>query len=136
HDALNAIDGRFAAYTPGLPPAPGASADAAVAAAAHDTLIALVPDQAARVLTAYEQALAGDRDGAAKSAGIATGKAAAMATLNRRQSDGFATAGQPDYVPRHGAGEYQFTTPFDFALLPQLGHAQPFVIELRDHPVA
>jgi hypothetical protein len=47
HDALNAIDRRFEAYTPGLADAHGASVDAAVAAAAHEVLVAQVPDQAA-----------------------------------------------------------------------------------------
>ena len=41
HDALNAIDRRFESYTPGLAEAPGASADAAVAAAARDVLVGL-----------------------------------------------------------------------------------------------
>ena len=35
HDALNAIDARYASYTPGLPQDPGASAAAAVAATSH-----------------------------------------------------------------------------------------------------
>src|SRR5688500_11672964 len=39
HDALNAIDRRFEAYTPGLADAHGASVNAAVAAAAHDVLV-------------------------------------------------------------------------------------------------
>ena len=46
HDALNGIDARFAAYTVTLH-SPGASVDAAVAAAARDSLIALAPSQAA-----------------------------------------------------------------------------------------
>ena len=41
HDALNAIDRRFESYTPGLAEAPGASVDAAVAAAARDVLVGL-----------------------------------------------------------------------------------------------
>ena len=47
HDALKAIDRRFEAYTPGLPATPGASVDAAIAAAARDVLVGLLPDQAA-----------------------------------------------------------------------------------------
>ena len=43
HDAINAIDRRFESYTPGLPPAPGASVDAAIAAAAREVLLALLP---------------------------------------------------------------------------------------------
>ena len=43
HDALNAIHQRYEFYTPGLTATPGASPDAAVAAAAHAVLVALIP---------------------------------------------------------------------------------------------
>jgi hypothetical protein len=136
HDALNAIDRRYASYTPGLPAAPKASADAAVAAAAREILVQLLPDQAALVETEYGRALMAVRDGAAKTAGIAIGQAAASATMRRRQGDGADTAAQPTYVPRSGLGEYQFTAPFDFAAQPGWGRVQPFVIDLRDHATA
>lgn len=133
HDALNTIDRRYEAHTPGLPAAPKASPDAAVAAAAREVLVRLLPEQAALVETAYGRALMQLRDGRAKTAGIATGQAAAWATLNRRQNDGADGATQPVYLPRPGAGEYQFTAPFDFAGLPGWGRVQPFVIEQREH---
>jgi hypothetical protein len=133
HDALNAIERRYASYTPGLSPAPRASADAAVAAAARQVLVQLVPDQAAAVESAYASALAAVREGPAKSAGIATGQAAAQATLALRQADGADQATQPVYVPKPGAGEYQFTAPFDFANLPGWGRVQPFGILLEKH---
>jgi PAP2 superfamily len=135
HDALNAIDRRFEPYTSGLALAPDASVDAAVAAAAHDVLITLVPEQAALINAAYEHALASVPDGAARTSGIATGKAAARAMLARRQSDGSETATQPIYVPRSGPGEYQFTAPFDFALLPGWARVHPFVIDVKKHNV-
>lgn len=133
HDALNAIDRRYQPHTPGLVATPKASADAAVAAAAREVLVRLVPGQAALVETAYGRALMNVRDGRAKTTGIATGQAAAWATLNRRQNDGADAATQPVYVPRNSAGEYQFTAPFDFAGLPGWGRVQPFVIDLREH---
>ena len=133
HDALNAIDQRYRSYTPGLAPAPGASLDAAVAAAAHDVLVTLVPGQAAFVETTYSDALAALPDGAAKAAGIALGQASAQATLARRQGDGADTAAQPVYVPRPGPGEYQFTPPFNFAAQPSWGQVEPFAIDLREH---
>lgn len=133
HDALNSIDARYTAYTPGLAAAPSASPEAAVAAAAREVLVRQLPDQAALVESAYSRALAGVRDGTAKSAGIATGQAAAWATLNRRQADGADSATQPVYVPLSGPGEYQFTAPFDFAVQPGWGRVQPFVIDLREH---
>lgn len=132
HDALNAIDRRYELYTPGLAAAKHANADAAVAAAAREVLVRLLPEQAALVETAYGRALAGIRDGAAKTAGIATGQAAAWATLNRRQDDGAARAAIP-YVPGTAPGEYQFTPPFDFAAQPGWGQVKPFVIDLEDH---
>ena len=135
HDALNAIDGRYASYTPGLASAPKASADAAVAASAREVLVKLLPDQAALVEAAYGEALAAVRDGPAKTAGIATGQAAAWATMNRRQGDGADTASQPVYVPIDSPGEYQFTAPFDFSAQPGWGRVTPFVIDLREHAV-
>jgi hypothetical protein len=132
HDALNAIDRRFEAYTPGLAASPRASVDAAVAAAARDVLVALVPDQSTLVETAYDRALSAIADGPARRAGIALGQASAFSTLARRQDDGHAAAAQP-YVPRPGPGEYQFTPPFNFAGLPGWGQVQPFVIDVKEH---
>jgi hypothetical protein len=133
HDAVNAIERRFEPYTPGLAEAPGASVDAAVAAAARDVLVAHLPDQAGMIEAAYSRALAGIPDGPAKAAGIATGQASAAANMARRQGDGFEEATQPVYVPRPGAGEYQFTPPFNFAAQPSWGRVKPFVIDLREH---
>jgi hypothetical protein len=133
HDALNAIDQRFAAYTPGLVPAPGASADAAVAAAAREVLVTLLPDQTALVESAYNGTLAALPDSAAIAAGIATGQTAARATLTRRERDGSETATQPVYLPLPGPGEYQFTPPFNFAAQPGWGRVQPFIVDLREH---
>ena len=135
HDALNAIEPRFAAYTPGLPAAPGASVDAAVAAAAREVLVELLPEQAALVEAAYERALAALPGGTARAVGIATGRAAARATLDRRRGDGFESAAQPAYVPRPGIGEYRFTPPFDFAAQPSWGRVQPFLVRLGEHAV-
>jgi hypothetical protein len=87
HDSLNAIERRYALYTPSLQPAQQASADAAVAAAARLVLVQLIPDQAALIETAFVQALAGVRDGQAKRAVVATGQAAAMATLPAQSAD-------------------------------------------------
>ena len=133
HDAINAIDRRYEPYTAGLAAAPGASVDAAVAAAARDVLVALLPEQAAMVEAAYTRALAGIPDGPAKTAGIAVGQASAAASIQHRQGDGLEDAAQPAFVPRPGPGEYQFTPPFDFAALPGWGRVKPFVIDLREH---
>ena len=110
HDALNAIDRRFASYALDGVLDPLASADAAIAAAAHDTLVGLIPvgalpfvgfgslaQQTAGVLfadSAYASALGAIPDGAAKTRGIAVGHAAAQAILTLRIGDG-ATAFVP-----------------------------------------
>jgi hypothetical protein len=134
HDAVNAIDRRYATYTPAVPSAPYASVDAAVAAAAHDVLVALLPPgQAPLVEAAYERALKAIPDGGAKTSGVATGQASARANLARRANDGASGAGEPVYVPTSQPGDYQFTEPFDFAFLPGWGRVQPFVIKLNEH---
>jgi len=102
HDALNAIDRRYESYTPGLPAAPKASTDAAVATAAREVLVKLLPEQTALVETAYSRALATVRDGPAKASGIATGLAAARATLSRRHGDGADTARRRRMCPGRG----------------------------------
>jgi hypothetical protein len=48
YDAVNSIDGSYQPYMFKVPAQPGASIDAAVAAAAHDTLVALYPSYTAR----------------------------------------------------------------------------------------
>jgi hypothetical protein len=133
HDAVNAIEPRFEPYTPGLALAPGASVDAAVAGAAREVLVTLLPDQVSLVEAAYSQTLTAIPDGAAKAAGITMGVTAARAMLTRREKDGSETGTQPVYVPRPGPGEYQFTPPFNFAVQPGWGRVKPFVIDLREH---
>ena len=63
HDAVNAVDQRYAFYTPGLSPMPSASTDAAVAAAARGVLVALIPTQQPLIEAAYVSALAAIPDG-------------------------------------------------------------------------
>jgi hypothetical protein len=133
HDAVNAIDRRYESYTPGLPLAPGASLDAAVAAASRTVLVTLLPNRADFVNDAYNRALANIAEGHAKTMGIATGEAASRATLARRQGDGSENGAQPVYVPQPGPGVYQFTPPFNFAAQPGWGRVKPFAIDLKEH---
>ena len=71
----------------------------------------------------------------ARTAGIATGQAAAAATLTRRQGDGLEKATQPAYVPRPVPGSTSSRAPFDFAAQPGWGRVKPFVIDLGEHAV-
>ena len=139
HDAVNAIDRRYQPYTTDHLWAPGASVDAAVAAAARDCLVVLSPSQASNIHELYLAALSEIPDGADKAAGIAIGQQSAAATLNRRATDGIANADLPVYVPTKKPGDYDFT-PFNaptppgvIALLPGWGRLQPWGIELDDH---
>jgi hypothetical protein len=87
-DAVNAINPRFESYT-GIPNAPrNTSAKAAIAQAAHDTLIAMFPAQTRRTDLALAVSLAVIPGGTAKTNGIAVGKQAAAAILALRAADG------------------------------------------------
>jgi hypothetical protein len=85
----------------------GSSTDAAVAAAIaaanRAVLLKLLPAQQATIDKAYEAALGAIADGAAKSAGIATGERAAAAVFARRATD---TIAADTYRPFTAAGTY------------------------------
>ena len=105
HDALNAIDRRYETYTLTGDTDPGASADAAVATAAHDALVGLIPVGAlpfagfgslsqpdgrddfvnAAYATDISDLFRTDRE---KTRGIGSRSAAAVAILARRSTDG------------------------------------------------
>ena len=91
YDAVNAVT-------------PGASINAAVAAANRVTLTKLMPAAQASIETAYQTALTQIADGPAKNAGIAAGEQAAAAVLARRGDDGAASA--ESYRPHTNAGVY------------------------------
>jgi membrane-associated phospholipid phosphatase len=129
HDALNAIDPRYEAYAFEAS-APRASKTAAVAAAAHDTLVKLVPQAAASIDAEYDAALSSVPDGPAEEAGIATGEAAAAAILARRSSDDLLAAITKPYTPRPaGPGVYQPTPPLNFVILAGWSELPPFGLD-------
>jgi hypothetical protein len=87
-EAVNAIAGGYQSYT-GLPPArAGTSMDAAIAQAAHDTLVALYPSQAASFDARLADDLSQPPHGRPKRDGIALGQRAAAAILALRADDG------------------------------------------------
>lgn len=147
HDAVNGVERRYEPYTTELS-FPGASLDAAVARAARDVMIALVPAQKQRVDQEYAAALAGVHDGPAKNQGVILGQQAARANLERRSRDGVVPGAwppstgpvtEPVYVPSGKPGDYDFTPPFDapplgpVALFPGWGRLTPFTIDLDRH---
>jgi hypothetical protein len=140
HDALNAIERRYEPYAfDGH--APGASPDAAVAAAAHDVLVAtyprmpgeigLTPNAAISVVeAAYATALAAIPNGSAKTQGILIGRAAAAAIVALRAHDNaelpFIVEG---YVPGPNPGDFQFIPGFGSVVAaPYWGQVTPFVL--------
>ena len=127
-EAVNAITGRYAASGRAtLEPAPGASVDAAVAAAMRGTLGKLLAPQQAEIDTAYGLALAKLPDDAARSAGVTVGEKAAAAILAARGSDG---AAAPDsYVPFTAPGVY---VPTVSPAVPHWGQRKPWVLTSGD----
>jgi hypothetical protein len=126
HDALNAIHPRYQPYE-FTSSGSGASVPAAVAAAAHATLVRLVPEATATVEAEYDAALASIPDGAEKDTGIATGEAAAAAILARRISDNLLGAISKPYTPASAQpGVYQLTPPLNLVVLAGWGELPPF----------
>ncbi len=144
HDALNAIERRSTPYAYDAVAAGGASADAAVAAAAHTVVHHELPNlpwlfadcnAAAMQLsdTQYAEALAAIPNGSAKTDGIATGVAAANAIIAARANDGsdttFADFGYPQGTQ---PGEWRFTAFIPFAAVPGWGNVKPFALRSAD----
>lgn len=129
HDVLNAVDRRYGPYILETRAPQGASATAAVAAAARDTLIALIPSQRESIERAYLEALAGVSDEGARASGVAVGQAAAALILRQRSVDGSnsTAAWSPGVLP----GQYRETPPASATpILPHWGSVTPFA--LRD----
>lgn len=87
-NAANAFSHRYHPYAVLVTPASGASPDAAVAQAAHDVLVALVPSQRATFDTALADTLANLPSGAGAD-GSLVGATVAQAVLDVRTGDGW-----------------------------------------------
>jgi hypothetical protein len=126
-EAVNAITGRYPPYRAKITAAPGASVEAAVAAATRSALLALVPAQQAAIDADYQAALGPLPDGPAKADGIAVGEQAAAAILASCADDGMAA---PDtYRPHTTAGVYVPTT---LPAVPHWGKRKPWVMASGD----
>src|SRR3989442_14129673 len=78
-EAVNAITARYPVYRVQMTPAPGASVEAAVAAATRTALLKLLPAQQAAVDADYQALLGPPADGPARTHRIAVGEQAAAA---------------------------------------------------------
>src|ERR1039457_1175954 len=118
-EAVNAITGRYPAYRVQIAAAPGASVDAAVAAATRMALLKLMPAQQA--------AMKALPDARAKADGVAVGEQAAAAILTARADDG---AVAPDtYRPHTTPGVY---VPTSLPAVPHWGKRNPWVMTSAD----
>jgi hypothetical protein len=87
-EAVNAIADKYESFV-GMREAPrGTSMDAAIAQAAHDTLVAMFPSQKAQCDEKLAEELARIRNGDDKDEGIRLGRRAARAILERVEGDG------------------------------------------------
>ena len=96
-DALNSFDRIYTPYVGRFEVLSAASREAAVAQAAHDTLVAMFPSQVA----IYDSALAAQLsrlNAASAQDGARVGAAAARAVLDLRRNDGWNRGAHPAYV--------------------------------------
>jgi hypothetical protein len=124
YDAVAAVEGGLEPFATGVTAPPGASADAAVAQAARDVLVARVPLQTPAVQSAYDTYMGSIPDGPAKDAGKAVGAAAAAGMLAMRTGDRFDDV-VPYVQPPVGPGVFEpiATTP---VVDPKLAFVRPF----------
>jgi len=107
---------------------PGASVDAAIAAAAHRVLVSMFPADQAYLDARYTLALGSIRDGADKVNGITVGEQIASGLLASRAGDGWNA--QVPYAPGSGPGVWQPTPPaFAPPIAPWLAKMRPFTFE-------
>ena len=125
-DAVTAITGRYPALRAKVTAPPGASVDAAVAAATRTALSKLVPAQQAAIDAYYEAALKTLADGPAKAAGVAVGEQAATAVVAACANDG-AMAPQT-YRPHTTPGVY---VPTVLPAVPHWGKRTPVAPDPR-----
>ena len=113
HDALNAIDPRFARYADTGPIDREANAAAAALTAAHDAIVGADPGAASSTNAWYATAMAplAGEEGVAR--GVTIGQRAAAAILARRADDHTIGGGVAPYSPGSNPGDYQFTFPFN-----------------------
>ncbi|MGB7988370.1 MAG: vanadium-dependent haloperoxidase [Candidatus Methylophosphatis roskildensis] len=127
YDAVNAIDGRYAAYAVDIKAPAAASKEAAAASAGHGVLIRLFPEQQPSLDAALDKSLGQIADGDQKNQGASIGREAATRLYEMRKTDG--AAGKGEYTFGTGPGVYQQTPPMNAQpVLPHWRHVKPFVL--------
>jgi vanadium-dependent haloperoxidase-like protein len=127
-DAWNSIHRDYTPYFVQALNTSNASDEAAVAQAAHDTLVAMYPHQQPLIDTALAQTLSRVPDGIKETRGIAVGQYVAQAILAARTNDGSEVAGS--YVPDGQIGHHDVDplNPEQGFLTPAWGDVTPFAI--------
>lgn len=137
HNTLNGLQPRYQPYQspendlPALRAESGADPNAALAAAARDTLVALLPSQRGRIEARATDVLARIPAGPARDAGLAFGAQVARALLDKRAGDGAAAARAGDAAWRPAGtapGQYQLTAGAASALDTGWGAVASFVL--------
>jgi len=127
YNAVVAIEGQYQPYKSSLAPRPGASVDAAVAAAAHAILVNDFPSQQADLDEEYAAALQDIPDGEAKTAGVEVGEAAAGELLALREGDGL-EADIGFVMPQPAPGVWQLP-PGVAPLTPWVSQMRPYLLK-------
>ena len=127
-DAVNSIDRSYTPYLLTRTFGSFASKPAAVAVAAHDTLVSLYPQQRITLDMALQLYLATIPNGSAENEGIRAGRAAANVMLAARASDGSNAPMQ--YTPGDQPGQHRVDplNPGQGFLHPQWGDVTPFTL--------
>ncbi len=128
YDAANSIKGTHTPYLAVAPNAKGASLEAAVAQAAHDTLVQLYPSQIAMFDAALTSTIGNAPKGRAENKGIAVGQYVAAAILADRADDGSNLTQEHDPIGLPGHHQPDPLHPDQGFLTPKWGLVTPFAI--------
>jgi hypothetical protein len=131
HDAVNAIEPRYARYAfKGFDHK--ADPTAAVAAAAYEVLVNEIPEKKSFLDSALAQAMKSVFDDNAKKRGLSLGKDAAKSVLAKRYNDG----AKGDPIGKLGAsnvaGIYEPVPPFNFVFAPNWENVTLFSLKSKD----
>lgn len=129
YDAVNAIDRTRAPYLVDTVPKPKSDMTAAIAAAAHTTLLSLFPTQSIKIDAAYTAALDAIPNGPNEDDGVALGELVANEILAIRSLDGSSQV-VPPFTGGTEDGQWRPTPPaLASGLLPFWGTVTPFGIQ-------
>ncbi len=132
YDSVNTLTRSHEPYLVDTLAHPRASREAAVAAAAHRTLVTLYPDQSATLDAKLVDSLATIPDGKAEDDGVALGRSVADQILMLRQNDGSGVV-LPPYLGAPGPGQWRPAPPANTpGQLPQWADVAPFAMTSPD----